>query len=68
MNYEPLHWGLCNLEVTKIYLHLSSMFLYASGTHLKQAPHIFLDLLGAYKNIVLMVFYPFSNFYVTYEK
>ena len=54
LNYGPPHGALCNLEVTEIYPRLSSMFLYASDTHLRQTTHTTLDLLGTYKNIVLV--------------
>ena len=40
-------------KTPEIYLYLSSVVLYASGTDIRQTPHTVLDLLGAYKNIVL---------------
>ena len=65
------HMGLyvtVTVEVTEIYFRLSSIFLYTSDTHLRQTPHIVLDLSSISKKIVLLVLYPFSNFYATYEK
>ena len=40
-------------KTPEIYLYLSSVVLYASGTDIRQTPHTVLDLLSAYKNIVL---------------
>ena len=44
------------------------MFLYASDTHLWQTLHTVFDPFGTYRNIVLAVLYPFSNFSATYEE
>ena len=44
------------------------MLLYTSDTHLRQKPYTILDILGTYENIFLVVLYPLSKFYATYEK
>ena len=69
MNYGPPHGALCNLEVTVFKVNLSPFVIHVSVRFIysRQTPQTILDLLGTYKNIVLVVLCALSNFYATYE-
>ena len=68
LKYGLPHGFWYNLEATEIYIQLSLMFLNASDADLRQTPCIQFLILRVLKSVVLVVLYPFFNFYATYEK